>query len=258
MREIVKKVILILLMLIVLTTISTISLADTSMSFKATLSPTSKTLKPGEEIEISVNVSDIDMGEYGINALEGTLKYDKEIFETVKSSNIQSKNNWTVTYNDENSTKNGKFLAANLSSGVKENTTILTVTLKVKTTLNQSKTTLIYFEDITSNNGTDLVNPGTKTVNVTINVENNQEEPIIEPEPEETFNEEDTDKQTYSFQELSDEEESYISSEDNINIAQAGEDIPYTGKSEVIGVAIIVTIIIAVYLWKRNSYYKGI
>ena len=111
------------------------------------------------------------MGENGINTLEGKINYDTNIFEAITSNSIQSLNNWTTTYNDESSTLNGKFLAVNLSNGIKESTQIFKVTFKVKSDISETKETQIDFEDITSNNGTDLVNVGTKSVKLTIKAE---------------------------------------------------------------------------------------
>lgn len=173
-----RNVIRISAIIIIILMLGTVVKAESGNSFKTTLSSTKTSLKPGEEITVTVSVSDIQMGEKGINTLEGNLQYDKEIFEEVKSSNIQSQSNWTTTYNDESSTLNGKFLAVNFSEGVKENTNIFSVKFKVKENITESKTTQINFKDITSNDGTDLINIGTKSVNIKINVDEEiKEEP---------------------------------------------------------------------------------
>ena len=155
------------ILIIVMSAISTVQAASTN-TFKATLNANKTTIKVGEQVTITIKVSDINMGATGINTLEGTIGYDKNIFEEVKSSNIQSLNNWTTTFNDENSTLNGKFLAVNLSSGTKETTEIFNITFKVKSEIEKSTKTQITFKDITSNDGTDLVNVGTKSVEITV------------------------------------------------------------------------------------------
>ena len=157
------------------------SVSAASNSFKASVTPSTTTLKPGEEVTITVKVSDINMGENGINTLEGKIKYDTNVFESVKSSDVQSLNNWSTTYNDETSSLNGKFLAVNLSAGTKDDTQILSVKFKVKDDIKETTTTQIDFEDITSNDGTDLVNAGTKSVSLTVNVEEKQPEEPVKP-----------------------------------------------------------------------------
>lgn len=170
-RKTVEKLVLGILVMIVCMIGVTVQ-AESGHTFKATVTPTQSTIKPGETVTISINVSDINMGTNGINTVEGKIEYDKTIFEEVKSSNIQSFSNWTTTYNDESSTLNGKFLSVNLSAGVKENTKIFSVTFKAKQDIAKTTSTQIKFNEITSNDGIDLVSAGSKIVNITVNVDN--------------------------------------------------------------------------------------
>ena len=186
MKRKTEKILTILMLAIIILGVNVYAATNT---FKASVTPGTATLKPGEEITVSVDVSDINMGENGINALEGTIKYDSNIFESVTSSNVQSFNNWSTTYNDETSSLNGKFLAVNLTAGVKENMKILSVKFKVKSDIKETTTTQIDFKDLTSNDGEDLVNVGTKSVKITVNVEKQQEpetpvKPITPPTTE--------------------------------------------------------------------------
>lgn len=167
-----RRVTVINIIIITILMLGTMTEAKSGSSFKATVEETQSTIKPGETVTISVNVSDINMGTNGINTLEGKIEYDKTIFEEVKSSNVQSFSNWTTTYNDESSTLNGKFLAVNLSAGVKENTKIFSVTFKAKQDISKTISTQIKFNEITSNDGTDLVSAGSKIVNITVDTGN--------------------------------------------------------------------------------------
>lgn len=175
------KITKILVILILSIIILGVNVYAESSSFKTSITPTTTTLKPGEKVTITVKVSDINMGENGINTLEGKIKYDTNVFESVKASDVQSFNNWSTTYNDETSSLNGKFLAVNLSAGTKEDTQILSITFKVKSDIERTTTTQIDFEDITSNDGENLVNVGTKSVNLTINVEEKKQEEPVKP-----------------------------------------------------------------------------
>ena len=179
------KMVKILMSLMLTIMILGVNVYGATNTFKASLTPGAATLKPGEEITVTVDVSDINMGENGINTLEGTIKYDSNIFESVTSSNVQSFNNWSTTYNDETSSLNGKFLAVNLTAGVKEDMKILSVKFKVKSDIKETTTTQIDFKDLTSNDGENLVNVGTKSVKLTINVENKEPvKPITPPTTE--------------------------------------------------------------------------
>lgn len=146
-------------------------------SFKSEVSASKKTIKPGDTVDVTVSVKDIKMGNNGINTLEGTIVYDKDLFEQVKSSDIKSANNWSTTFNDEGTALDGKFLAATLSHGIKEDTQMFTVTFKTKKDIDETTTTKIEFKDVTSNDGNNLVNSGTKSVNVTIEVEKVNQDP---------------------------------------------------------------------------------
>lgn len=165
--KVLKKILVIILIAVLLTSIANIVKA--ANTFKATLTANTTTLKAGEEVTVTIGVSDINMGTSGINTLEGKINYDTNVFEAITSSSIQSLNNWTTTYNDENSSLNGKFLAVNLSSGTQESTQIFSVKFKVKSSVTESKETQIEFKDITSNDGTNLVNVGNKSITIKIN-----------------------------------------------------------------------------------------
>lgn len=90
-----------------------------------------KTLMPGDTIKIDVKISDIGI-EDGINAIQGKLQYDKDVFEKVKNEDFETKNNWSIIYNDEDTEAEGKFVMVNLGEGVKEEQELTSVTLKVK------------------------------------------------------------------------------------------------------------------------------
>ena len=166
-----KKFLVNLLLVIMLGVMLASTVNAATNSFKAELSASSTSLKPGDEITLTLKVSDINMGDDGINAVEGTIKYDTNVFEAITQSSITSESGWSTTYNGETSNSlNGKFLAVNLSAGTKEDTTILTVKFKVKQDVAKTTETQINFVDVTSNDGVDLVNVGTKSVKLKVTV----------------------------------------------------------------------------------------
>lgn len=233
-----KKLTIIGIMISVIVILITLSNAASTSIFKASLTSSTTTLKPGEEVTVTILVSDINMGDNGINTLEGKISYDKNIFEEVKSSAIQSLNNWATTYNDERSTLNGKFLAVNLSSGVKESTKIFSVKFKVKSDISETTETQIVFDNITSNDGVDLIDIGTKSVKLTINVESTGGT---------NTNGNNTNNENVT--------------ETNIIITdktQSTSVLPNTGKSMAILIAIIVLVISVVGLGLKNKSMRDI
>ena len=201
-------------------------------SFKAELSASKTELKPGDEITLTLKVSDINMGDDGINAVEGTIKYDTNVFEAITQSSITSESGWSTTYNGETSNSlNGKFLAVNLSAGTKEDTKILTVKFKVKTDVAKTTETQINFVDVTSNDGVDLVNVGTKSVKVKVTV------------PEEPKNE--------IKNEIKNIEEKPTEN-------KATETIPQTGVTPAMFIAISIITVVCVYIGIRYRNMKDI
>ncbi len=246
-----KKILIVILMIgcIIGGMIGTVK-ADTSTTFKANLTANKTSIKTGEEITVTIGVSDINMGENGINTLEGKINYDTNIFEAITSNSIQSLNNWTTTYNDESSTLNGKFLAVNLSSGTKENTQIFSVKFKVKETVTEEKNTKIEFKEITSNDGTNLVNVGDKAVTIKINSENSNgttndsnKEDNSENTQNNTTDKSDSNKENTTTQ-------NKATATDNTT---AKTIIPKAGKSIAVALLIIALVAVVIVLGIKNK-----
>ena len=212
-------------------------------SFKASLTANSTELKPGQEVTVTLAVSDINMGDNGINTVEGIIEYDKTIFEELKTTSVQSLNNWTTTLNTENSSNNGKFLAVNLTSGIKESMQIFSVKFKVKEDIESTTETEIKYKDITSNDGTDLVSVGTKSIKIKVNVETNT--------PAETKTSENKTTQTNT----SNTTKNTAETKDKTGSATI---LPKTGKS-FIGIAMVgIVLIVSIVLWIKNRSMRDI
>lgn len=236
MKDKIKRLIIIEIMILIISIMLTTVCTANSSSFKATTTANKTELKPGEEITITVGVSDINMGEYGINTLEGKIEYNKDIFEEIKSDSIQSFNNWTTTYNDQSSNLNGKFMSVNISSGIKENTQIFKVTFKAKQEIKSSTDTQISFKDITANDGPNLISAGTKSVNVKINSTSENKPTTEEPKKEDTTNK-------------------IVSTTDK---TQSAKKIPKTGKSVAMFFVVLVTLIAIIILGIKNINMRDI
>ena len=120
----------------------------TERSLVFTPTPSSTKLNEGEEITITLELSDIKMGQDGINTFGGKLEYDENVFEKVTSDDISSQNNWSIAYNDEETAKKRTFLAT-INTGTSKNQVIGIIKLKVKTNL-KSQDTEIKFTSLSS------------------------------------------------------------------------------------------------------------
>ena len=120
----------------------------TERSLVFTPTPSSTKLNEGEEITITLELSNIKMGQDGINTFGGKLEYDENVFEKVTSDDISSQNNCSIAYNDEETAKKGTFLAT-INTGTSKNQVIGIIKLKVKTNL-KSQDTEIKFTSLSS------------------------------------------------------------------------------------------------------------
>ena len=146
--------------------------------------------KEDEITEINISFKDIDMNEKGINVVEGFIKYDKELIDSIELIN---ENNWQIKYNsDEQSDLYGKFLSMKDFSGTKDSETFLKIKIRLKSKISKEEGYII-LDDITSNDGNNLINIGKKEIKIKIEEENNSEEENNKPEENNT---EDTEKQS--------------------------------------------------------------
>ena len=159
-----RKVVSLLAILVILLSILTQTVYAAS-SFRFSATPNATTVKKGDTVKISLRLSDINAGEKGINTFECILKYDEKMFESVK---IETKNNWSITYNDEKSNANyGKLLAVLLATGIKEDQEIGTIILKVKKNTNVKSGT-VSFTDVSSNDGQNMIKTSNKIVTIKV------------------------------------------------------------------------------------------
>lgn len=134
-------------------------------SFKFTPEVDKTVVQEKDTVTMKLKLSDIDVGEEGINTFICKLKYDENFFEDVK---ISSQNSWSITYNNEKQNEDyGKIVAVILKSGVNDNQEIGTITFKIKSKLNV-KSGEIKFTEVSTNNGTTIVNETDKSIRISI------------------------------------------------------------------------------------------
>ena len=132
-------------------------------SYDLSVNPENIKAKMGDTLEIEINLKDIDMGEKGINVIEGYIEYDEDVIESIE---IIDENQWQMTYNnDKKSELYGKFLSKKNIEGTKGNEKIAKIKLKIKDKISKT-TSQIKITEITSNDGETLINIGEKTINL--------------------------------------------------------------------------------------------
>lgn len=134
-----------------------ISTISNAASVGMTLSSNSK-LKAGDTVTVTMSLGNIDAGN-GIDTITAELNYDKNVFETVETSNLIASNSWTPTY-----ASSTNMLTVLKNSKVTRGETVLTITLKVKSTLSVKSTT-VTLKDIVVSGGR-VQDGGTGDINV--------------------------------------------------------------------------------------------
>ncbi len=152
-------------------------------SYKFTATPSKTTVKPGDEVTISLKVQDIDAGMEGINVVETSLVYDTAVFDKFE---IVDKNEWTSTYNNNSGERYGKLLFKKMVTGVKDDEVIGVLKFKLKEKLDITETKIKLLQ-VTSNDGYELLNEGDRIITLKIVKEDNQnpgDEPSKDPADE--------------------------------------------------------------------------
>ena len=146
-----------LLTVSIMALIVVISTISNAASVGMTLSSNSK-LKAGDTVTVTMSLGNIDAGN-GIDTITAELNYDKNVFETVETSNLIASNSWTPTY-----ASSTNMLTVLKNSKVTKGETVLTITLKVKSTLSVKSTT-VTLKDIVVSGGR-VQDGGTGDINV--------------------------------------------------------------------------------------------
>lgn len=165
-----KKIVvsLIISILLIIAMIGNVNAANYTFTFTA--NPTQVTAKLGQTITVNLGIADIDQETDGINAIQGDVSYDKDLFESVEI--VSAGNNWAVSLNnEENNSLKGRFVISNMNS-IKEAGTVavLKATIKADATVT---TGTINLKDVFSSYGTTETAKTNKTITVNIKAEEN-------------------------------------------------------------------------------------
>ena len=138
-------------MVMVLFIIFMMTIVTNAVSFTATMTPSATTVKEATEFTITVKVSNLDVGSNGINSLEGYLRYDTEVFETISESSIEGLNNWVAKFDDTN----GK-ISLTKNTFVTSTQEVFQITFKTKSGVSGKSGNISYSDIVASNSETNI------------------------------------------------------------------------------------------------------
>ncbi len=244
-----KFVKLIIVAIMLMITCSTIVNA---LSFTATMTPSSTTVAESTEFTISIKVSNLDVGQNGINTLSGYLKYDTSVFETISESSIEGLNNWSPSFNSEN----GKITLTK-TTFVKTEEAVFQITFKTKSGISGKTGSISYTNILASNSeeeisATDIsttITVGTTPTNTTP-VNNTQ---VIVPIVSNTTN---TAKNTIKINTTTNQTTTNKIANNKINTGTtanyvSSDDIPYTGVEDTVMYIMIVVLALAMIFYVK-------
>lgn len=98
-----------------------------AISFSTTMTPNNTKVPAGGEFMVIVKLSNLDVGEDGINTYTAILGYDSEVFEPLTGSSVEGSNSWMAAY----ASGSGKITLTKTTL-VKSDEEIMQISLKVK------------------------------------------------------------------------------------------------------------------------------
>ena len=174
-----KKILTSLIIAILILIVMIGNVKAVSYTFSFTANPTQVTAKLGQTITVNLGIADIDQDSDGINAIQGDISYDKELFESVEI--VSAGNNWAVSLNnEENNNLKGRFVISNMNS-IKEAGTVAVLKATIKPDATVTSGT-INLKDVFSSYGTTETAKSNKTITVNIEAEENKNDPIVPEE----------------------------------------------------------------------------
>lgn len=239
-----KKIIVILLVIAMIIGINIKTLAATGDSYKVNLTATSKTVKTGDTVSINLKITDVNV-ENGIGSCQGTVLYDKDVFELVEISGVGK---WGGLASDDN----GNFTGARSDAqAISEEQEILTVKLKVKDSA-KAGSSEIKVSNFEAYNYDDEDGIKADSATIKINVENdNTNSPDDNKVDENVVNPGNVVDGDNNKTDDKKQNQVNVGTKNSVNVdtSKSGSKLPYAGMSELVIVCIMISVIVAVFCY---------
>jgi len=131
-------------------------------SLTVTMKPSNSTVPEATEFTVKVSVSNLDVGDNGINSLSGKLTYDSDIFESISESNIEGLNKWSAEYDEATGT-----IKLTKNTFVKTSQEVFQMVFKTKSDV-ADKSGAISFSDIVALNSEEEISATDISVSISV------------------------------------------------------------------------------------------
>lgn len=158
-----KRIYCVFLIVLLVASLLTITVNAADLSFTTVMTPSQENVSEATEVVITVGVSNLNVGDNGINSFSATLSYDNNVFETPTDSSVEGLNSWNATY----STRTGK-IALLKNSFVKQDQDIMSITLKTKEGVTQGTSGTVSLTNIQVSNSADDIDGANVSTTITV------------------------------------------------------------------------------------------
>lgn len=265
-----RKFYIVLLFMILIIGLLTVKVS--ALSFTATMSSSNVTVDAASEVVITVKISNLDVGDNGINSFSAYLSYDTDVFETLTKSSIDGLNGWMPAF----APGTGR-VTLEKSQFVNSDEEIMQISLKTKSGLENGTQGLVKLTRIVASNSADEISASDVSTTITIGKETvtpqpntNTEnpgtitptpiDPVITPNTNNTNNNINNTNNTNTNTNTSKNETNNKNiGPTNNTINESEHDIPYTGSdSSSLSKIILGVIFIALATYIKIERMKGI
>ncbi|MBR1540120.1 MAG: hypothetical protein IJ629_02955 [Clostridia bacterium] len=162
-----KKFLILSLLMMLIIALLPVTATAANYSFNTTMSkkPEGKIVS-GNEVLITVSLSQLNVGENGINSFSAYLSYDTNVFETLTDSSVDGVNGWVPSY----ATGTGKVLL-HRPTFLKGDEEIMQISLKTKAGLADGTQGEVKLSTIIVSNSSDEIMSSPVSTMVTIGTE---------------------------------------------------------------------------------------
>lgn len=157
-----KKLYVIAIIIALVMSLLVVNVEAANQSFSTSMKASSTNVDKGKEFTINVSVSNLNVGDKGINSLSGYLTFDDKVFEAVSSDSIEGLNGCSVTYSEDS----GKLLVTKVGF-INKDSDICQITLKTKSNTTATKGT-VELKDIVASNSESEITADTVSLEIGI------------------------------------------------------------------------------------------
>ena len=260
-----KKRILHIIIIFCLVTVLLIDVVN-AFSLSVFMTPSTTNVQTSSEVVVKVKISNLNVGNDGINTFSANLNYDTDVFESLTSDSITGLNNWTASYAPD--TGRVTLFKTTFANSDEE---LFQITLKTKGDVSKNSGT-VSLKNIIVSNGNDEISATEVSTSISIgtgivivpnnNTVSNQANSIMNNNTiSNTYNNNSSPINISNNSNISNYSNTNSSVNNKVNNTAiqnntmnnnesvTNSSVPYTGTRENVRIALIVLLVVAGYIY---------